>query len=134
MYKKVKLNYMPAVTKIEPVRTIPVSSSEMEKLDRSIREKCKQNHQNDHNLEDDKLYYSGISNDFSENESVIKTHTFYDILPERTEEELIEYKRLIGMPIAEDYDELIDSLITPNSNNQELSEQGPVKRLVPNKK
>lgn len=46
----------------------------------------------------------------NEEELGIKTHTFYDILPERTEEELIEYKRLIGMPLAEDYDELINSL------------------------
>lgn len=36
----------------------------------------------------------------------------------RTEEELIEYKRLIGMPISEDYDELIASLKdNPNKNN-----------------
>ena len=36
---------------------------------------------------------------------------FYDNFEEkRTEEEMQEYKRLIGMPLAEDYDELIASL------------------------
>lgn len=41
----------------------------------------------------------------------IKTHTFYDVFEDnRTEEEMQEYKRLIGMPLAEDYDELIASL------------------------
>ena len=40
--KRVKLNYMPAVSKTPPVGKITVHSSEMEKLDRSIREKCEQ--------------------------------------------------------------------------------------------
>ncbi len=41
----------------------------------------------------------------------IRVNSFYDVFPdERTEEELLEYKRLIGMPLAEDYEELIDSL------------------------
>lgn len=40
-----------------------------------------------------------------------RVNSFYDTFEEnRTEEELIEYKRLIGMPIADDYDELIASL------------------------
>lgn len=41
----------------------------------------------------------------------IRVNSFYDVLPEeRTEEELQEYKRLIGMPLTEDYEELISSL------------------------
>ena len=40
---KVSLKYMSAVSKVVPVATIPVSASEMEKLDLSIKEKCKQN-------------------------------------------------------------------------------------------
>ena len=40
-----------------------------------------------------------------------RVNSFYDTFEEnRTEGELIEYKRLIGMPIADDYDELIASL------------------------
>ncbi len=41
----------------------------------------------------------------------IRVNSFYDVFPdERTEEELQEYKRLIGMPLTEDYEELINSL------------------------
>ena len=41
----------------------------------------------------------------------IRVNSFYDVFPdERTEEELQAYKRLIGMPLAEDYEELINSL------------------------
>lgn len=44
-------------------------------------------------------------------ESVIRVNSFYDVFPdERSEEDLQEYKRLIGMPLAEDYEELINSL------------------------
>lgn len=56
-------------------------------------------------------------------ESGIVHNSFYETDKElgiepRTEEELIEYKRLIGMPISEDYDELISSLKdNPNKNN-----------------
>ena len=40
-----------------------------------------------------------------------RVESFYDNFEEkRTEEEMQEYKRLIGMPLAEDYDELIASL------------------------
>lgn len=40
-----------------------------------------------------------------------RVESFYDTFEEkRTEEEMQEYKRLIGMPLAEDYDELIASL------------------------
>ena len=40
-----------------------------------------------------------------------RVNSFYDTFEEnRTEGELIEYKRLIGMTIADDYDELIASL------------------------
>ena len=54
---KAKLNYISAVgTKSEPV-----SSSKLEELDRSIREKSRQNHLNDHNLENDEIYYSSDS-------------------------------------------------------------------------
>lgn len=42
-FKKVELKYYSAVSRIEPVSRIPISSSEMEKLGRSIRNKCKQN-------------------------------------------------------------------------------------------
>lgn len=41
--KKVKLNYMSAVSKTPPVKKIPVSSSRMEELDRAIRQKIRQN-------------------------------------------------------------------------------------------
>lgn len=41
--KKVKLNYVQAVTTTKPVARIPVPSSHMEELDRSIRNKCEQN-------------------------------------------------------------------------------------------
>ena len=59
---KAKLNYMSAVgPKTEPVSRIPVSSSKLEELDRSIHEKCRQNHLNDHNLENDEIYYSSDS-------------------------------------------------------------------------
>lgn len=56
-------------------------------------------------------------------ENGIVHNSFYETDKElgmepKTEEELIEYKRLIGMPISEDYDELIASLIdNPNKNN-----------------
>ena len=40
----------------------------------------------------------------------------------KTEEELREYKRLIGMPLAEDYDELISCLIDPIPNKKEFTE------------
>ena len=37
--------------------------------------------------------------------------TIYDLFKDgRTEEEMQEYKRLIGMPLGEDYNELIASL------------------------
>ena len=41
--KKVKLNYMSAVTKTTPVEEVPVSSSRMEELDRAIRQKIRHN-------------------------------------------------------------------------------------------
>ena len=41
--KKVKLNYMSAVSKTPPMKKIPVSSSRMEELDRTIRQKISQN-------------------------------------------------------------------------------------------
>lgn len=44
-------------------------------------------------------------------ENGIRKNSFYDVfLNQRTEEEMQEYKRLIGMPLTEDYEELIDSL------------------------
>ena len=47
--------------KTEPVSRIPVSISKLEELDRNIREKSRQNHLNDHNLENDEIYYSSVS-------------------------------------------------------------------------
>lgn len=41
--KRVKLNYMSAVSKTPPVQKIAVSSSRMEELDRAIRKKIRQN-------------------------------------------------------------------------------------------
>ena len=41
--KKVKLNYMSAVSRTPPKARIPVSSARMEELDKAIREKTKQN-------------------------------------------------------------------------------------------
>lgn len=41
--KKVKLNYMSAVSKTPPVKKIPVSSSRIEELNRAIRQKIRQN-------------------------------------------------------------------------------------------
>lgn len=42
-FKKAELKRYPAVSRTEPVSRIPISSSEMEKLNQSIRSKCKQN-------------------------------------------------------------------------------------------
>ncbi len=40
-----------------------------------------------------------------------KINSFYDVYDDdRTEGEMQEYKRFIGMPLSEDYDELIASL------------------------
>ena len=41
--KKVKLNYMSAVSRTPPKARIPVSSACMEELNKAIREKTKQN-------------------------------------------------------------------------------------------
>lgn len=41
--KKVKLNYVSACKRTPPVERIPVPSSHMEALNRSIRQKCEQN-------------------------------------------------------------------------------------------
>ncbi len=41
--KKVKLNYMSAVSKITPVKKCKVSGSRVEDLDRTIRQKLRQN-------------------------------------------------------------------------------------------
>lgn len=41
--KKVKLNYMSAVSRTSPKAQIPVSSAKMEELDRAIREKIEHN-------------------------------------------------------------------------------------------
>lgn len=41
--KKVKLNYMSAVSRTPPKARIPVSSARMEELDKAIRKKTKQN-------------------------------------------------------------------------------------------
>lgn len=46
-----------------------------------------------------------------ENEPQITINSFYDVFSEQyLEEELEEYKRLVGMPLAESYDELIACL------------------------
>lgn len=46
-------------------------------------------------------------------------NSFYEIEEDsRTEEEFMAYKRLIGMPLAEDYDELIASLKTNVVRNE----------------
>lgn len=42
-FKKAELKRYPAVTRTKPVSKIPISASEMEKLNQSIRNKCKQN-------------------------------------------------------------------------------------------
>ena len=41
--KKAPLNYQAACAKISSTKKIPISSSKLEELDRSIRDKCKQN-------------------------------------------------------------------------------------------
>ncbi len=52
-----------------------------------------------------------ILKDYNTEETDITVNSFYDVFPEeKTEEELQEYKRLIGMPLTEDYEELISSL------------------------
>ena len=52
-----------------------------------------------------------VLNEYNIEEVGIRVNSFYDVFhDERTEEELQEYKRLIGMPLAEDYEELISSL------------------------
>jgi len=52
-----KLHYMSAVSRTKPVAKIPVNRAKMEELDRSIREKARQNHLMDHNISDDGFYY-----------------------------------------------------------------------------
>lgn len=48
---------------------------------------------------------------YLEETGAFRHNSFYDVFEEeRTEQEEYEYKRLIGMPLAEDYEELIDSL------------------------
>ena len=42
-FKKVKLNYMSAITHTESKAKIKVSSAKLEELDRAIREKTRQN-------------------------------------------------------------------------------------------
>lgn len=59
--------------------------------------------------------------------SGIEHNSFYETdsdlnIESQTEEELREYKRLIGMPLAEDYDELISCLIDPIPNKKEFTE------------
>lgn len=40
-----------------------------------------------------------------------KVNSFYDVYDDdRTEEEIQEYKRFLGIPLSENYDELIASL------------------------
>lgn len=40
-----------------------------------------------------------------------RVNSFYDVYDDgRTEEEIQEYKRFLGMPLSEDYEELIASL------------------------
>lgn len=49
--------------------------------------------------------------DYNTDDAGIRKNSFYDVFPdERTEDEIQEYKRLVGMPLAESYEELIDSL------------------------
>lgn len=62
---KTKLNYMSAISKTQPVARIPVDGSKLVKLDMSIREKCRQNHLNDHILDDDEIYYTSNSQEQS---------------------------------------------------------------------
>ena len=50
--------------------------------------------------------------DFKEEDDGIMVNSFYDVFSDEiTEEELLEYKQLAGMPLAENYEELIKSLI-----------------------
>lgn len=42
-FKKVKLNYVPAVETFIPKKTIPISSAYLEKLDRAIQKRVEQN-------------------------------------------------------------------------------------------
>lgn len=55
--KKVKLNYMSAVSRKPPVAKIKVSSEKMEELNRAVKEKIRQNESNYNawraNLKDD---------------------------------------------------------------------------------
>lgn len=56
------MNYTSAVSRTEPVAKIPINGTKLEELDRSIRKKCRQNHLENHNLEDnDGIYYAGNS-------------------------------------------------------------------------
>lgn len=54
----IKLNYMSATTRIEPVSKIPANSSRMEELGMSIIEKCRQNDLNNHIFENNDIYYA----------------------------------------------------------------------------
>lgn len=53
-----------------------------------------------------------LRREFNEyDETQIKVNSFYDVFPDkRTEEELLEYKKMVGMPFTEDYEELVKSL------------------------
>lgn len=48
--EKVELNYISATKHTPPVTTIPISSSHMEMLDESIKEKVKQNQVQPHDI------------------------------------------------------------------------------------
>lgn len=52
-------------------------------------------------------------NEYNFNEEPqISINSFYDVFPQkRTMEEMREYKQLVGMPMAENYEELVNSLI-----------------------
>lgn len=53
------MKYTSAVSRTEPADRIPVNVAKLEELNRSIREKCRQNHLTNHNLEEKNgIYYS----------------------------------------------------------------------------
>lgn len=107
-FKKTKLNYMSTLSKTEPVKKIPFSSSKMEELDRSIRAKCKQNHSSDHILINDEIYYAGNNKQVKDCRPC-QNMSCRVVNSEKTIEDCLEY-----------------------INHEK--EQGPVKKLVPNNK
>lgn len=140
MIVKKRLNYMPAVTRTEPVKKIPVNSSKMRELDMSIKEKCRQNHLNDHNLQNDQLYYNENSNNFNEEieRELAELQLGGKVVPideedKATSEDYAKLEAQILLRTEENRKMLFQSSINAeHSLPVGKGEQDPVKKLVRN--